>query len=105
MNIVWTHLALSQFQHILSMVADYASTASAQRYALEFERLITLAQANPQMGKKGIIPNTRELYPINGKYRIVYRVMEERFIVLTIKSTKQRHTLETYIQDWQEETE
>lgn len=49
------------------MVAEYVGEQSAVRYISEFNRLIDLAAYNPLMGKIGVVPNTRELYPINGK--------------------------------------
>lgn len=62
MNITWSAEAIGELREILLMVAEYAGFGSAERYQLEFERLVALAAENPQMGKIGIIPQTRELY-------------------------------------------
>lgn len=62
MNITWSAEAIGELREILLMVAEYAGFGSAERYQLEFERLVALAAENLQMGKIGIIPQTRELY-------------------------------------------
>ncbi|MCP1660520.1 plasmid stabilization system protein ParE [Neisseria perflava] len=76
---------------ILSQVADFSGVASAEKYLNEFERLIELAAANPRMGKTGLIPNTCELFPIHGKYRIVYEIQDDIFWIVALKSTRQLH--------------
>lgn len=91
MNIIWSDEALEQLRNILLMVAEYAGFASSDRYLSEFERIVELASQHPKMGRIGIAPRTRELFPINGKYRIIYEVQEDTLYVLGIKSTKQHH--------------
>lgn len=95
-TVVWSDLANIHVAEIVEMVAEYAGERSATRYASEFHRLVDLAAFNPKMGKIGIIPDTRELYPINGKYRIVYRVSDEVLYVLAVKASQQLHTIETF---------
>ncbi|MDO5058629.1 MAG: type II toxin-antitoxin system RelE/ParE family toxin [Neisseria sp.] len=91
MNIQWSERAIDEATEILTMVAEYAGFASTERYQAEFDRLISLAAENPQMGKTGIIKNTRELYPINGKYRVVYEIENNALRILTVKSTRKLH--------------
>nr|WP_176703077.1 type II toxin-antitoxin system RelE/ParE family toxin [Neisseria lactamica] len=67
MKIIWSDEATAELWEILMMVAEYAGLASSERYQSEFERLVALAADNPRMGSIGIIPKTRELYPINGQ--------------------------------------
>lgn len=97
MKVVWSSLANLRVAEIAEMVAEYAGEHSAIRYIAEFNKVVDLAACNPEMGKIGIIPNTRELYPVNGKYRIVYEISGETLYILTVKSTKQLHTPDTLI--------
>ncbi|XXQ68703.1 type II toxin-antitoxin system RelE/ParE family toxin [Neisseriaceae bacterium B1] len=82
------------------MIEEYAGQASSERYYQEFNRVIELAAANPYMGRAGIVANTRELHPIQGKYRIVYQLDDKYLYILMIKSTKQLHNPETFERDW-----
>nr|AIW80510.1 plasmid stabilisation system protein [uncultured bacterium] len=97
MKIIWSDEATAELWEILMMVAEYAGLASSERYQSEFERLVALAADNPRMGSIGIIPKTRELYPINGKYRIVYEITGDVLHVLTVKSSKRLHTAQTLV--------
>lgn len=93
-NIVWTARACLDMNAIAVAICEYAGENSAAHYMSEFNRLVELAAFNPLMGKIGLA-KTRELYPINGKYRIVYEVQGDDLVVLTVKSTKQLHTPDT----------
>lgn len=90
-TVVWSKLANHRVTEIARMVSEYAGEQSAIRYVSEFNRLVDLAAANPEMGKIGVVPDTRELFPIGGKYRIVYRISGDFLRVLTVKSTRQSH--------------
>lgn len=98
--VVWSELANQRVAEIAEMVAEYAGEASAVRYITEFNRVVDLAAFNPRMGKRGIVPNTHELLPIGGKYRIVYEISGDKIHVLTVKSTNQLHTPETFAHEW-----
>lgn len=91
-TVVWSELANQRVAEIADMVAEYAGEQSAIRYISEFHRLVDLAASNPEMGKIGVVSDTRELFPIGGKYRIVYRVTGDILRVLTVKSTRQLHS-------------
>lgn len=92
MNVIWSDKAIVELEEILLMVAEYAGLASSERYQSEFERLVALAADNPNMGKLGVIEQTRELYPMNGKYRVVYEISGNVLYVLSVKSTRQFHS-------------
>lgn len=94
-TVVWSEWANNRVAQIAENVAEYAGVQSAVRYISEFNRLVDLAAYNPLMGKIGVVPNTRELYPINGKYRIVYRISGNELRVLTVKTSNQLHTAES----------
>jgi plasmid stabilization system protein ParE len=97
MKVIWSDEATAELWEILIMVAEYAGLASSEHYQSEFEQLVALAADNPRMGSIGIIPKTRELYPINGKYRIVYEIVGDVLHVLTVKASKRRHTANTFL--------
>ena len=82
-NVIWTERAKND-------VAAYAGENSAVRYVREFGRLADLAAAHPNMGKPGLA-QTRELYPIEGKYRLVYEIRDTDLVVLTVKPVKMLH--------------
>lgn len=84
MKVVWSNQAIDDLREILLQVAEYAGLASAEKYHSEFERLLSIAAENPRMGKIGIVAHTRELYPLNGKYRLVYRIAENTIEVATV---------------------
>lgn len=89
-NVFWTDTALHNVAEIAAMVFEYAGENSAAHYVSEFHRLVDLAASNPKMGKPGLA-DTRELYPINGKYRIVYEVVGDDLNVLTVKPSRMLH--------------
>lgn len=89
-NVVWTARARSDVDAIAAAVYEYAGESSAVRYVSEFNRLVELAAFNPFMGKIGLA-ETRELYPINGKYRIVYDVQGDNLVILTVKPSLMLH--------------
>ena len=92
LNILWSERALRRRIEIYVRVAEYAGIDSAERYMADFDRVLNLAAANPKMGKMGIVPNTRELYPVKHKYRIVYEIQNDIIFVLTVKSCRELHT-------------
>lgn len=92
LNILWSERALRRRIEIYVAVAEYADVQSADYYMSEFDRVLDLAAANPKMGKIGIVPHTRELYPVKHKYRIVYEIQQDTIFVLTVKSCRQLHT-------------
>ena len=91
LNILWSETALRRRIEIYVSIAEYASLKSAEYYMAEFDRVLDLAATNPQMGKPGIVPNTRELYPVKHKYRIVYEIQNDTLFVLTVKSCRELH--------------
>lgn len=101
-TVTWSQLDRLRVDEIVEMVAEYAGEQSAIRYVSEFNRMVELAAHNPNIGKIGIVPNTRELYPIQGKYRIVYEVSGEKLHVLTVKATQQLNTPESFDQEKEE---
>lgn len=90
-EIKWSAEAADNLAAVLDRVADFSGAQSAIKYLDEFDRLLGIAADNPHMGKPGLIPNTRELFPIHGKYRIVYETQNDTLLVLSVKSTRQLH--------------
>ena len=88
---MWSETALRRRIEIYVAIAEYASLNSAEYYMSEFDRVLNLAATNPKMGKPGIVPNTRELYPVKHKYRIVYEIQNDTLFVLTVKSCRELH--------------
>ena len=84
MKIVWTHEALEH----LTEIEDYISKESPERAARFVDQLIEhieLLSGKPRMGRtvpEIVNPNIREL--LFKKYRIVYRLNENRIEILAV---------------------
>ncbi|MGV6987408.1 hypothetical protein ACWA5Z_00120 [Testudinibacter sp. P80/BLE/0925] len=59
--------------------------------------MIEFASEQPEMGVKGLIPGTRELFPKLGKYRVVYEIAGDELHVLNIVLAKQKYPLDHFL--------
>ena len=82
MKIVWSDRAIQQRKLLLSARKDFAGANSARKAFDEIKRVLILAAAYPEMGKAGMVENTRELFPL--RYRVVYQVDEQANALLVI---------------------
>ncbi|WP_051940393.1 type II toxin-antitoxin system RelE/ParE family toxin [Stenoxybacter acetivorans] len=92
-RLLWTAEAVQDMVRIHTQLAEYTGLASAERHLVAFRRSADLAQAHPLIGKQGLVKNTRELYPINKKYRMVYVFDEDADTVsiITVLHGKQQY--------------
>jgi len=84
MNVVWSPEAISDLVSLRSYIAE-DNPAAAQRVVLHIIRNIEqLLSANPDMGRPGRVPGTRELVIPRAPYIVPYRVRNNRIQVLRI---------------------
>ena len=76
---------------IYNQIASFVSESSADAIINDIYELLELATENPEMGAIGLVEDTRELFPRNGKYRVVYQFDEESLYVLKVALTKQKY--------------
>ena len=76
---------------IYNQIADFVSESSADASINDIYELLELATEDPEMGAIGLVEDTRELFPRNGKYRVVYQFDEESLYVLKVALTKQKY--------------
>jgi toxin ParE1/3/4 len=84
MNIVWSPQAISDLAALRAYIAE-DNEAAAQRVALDIIRNIEqLLSDNPDMGRPGRVPGTRELVVPRTPYIVPYRIRDNRLQVLRV---------------------
>jgi toxin ParE1/3/4 len=89
MKIVWTEQALAN----LISIRDYIAEGSEQNAILVSERIlecVRLLAAQPEIGRRGEVPGTRELVVPRTQYVIVYRVREGGLRLLAVLHGRQQ---------------
>ena len=83
-NIEWSPQAIADLASLRAYIAE-DDKAAAQRRALHIIRNIEeLLSDNPNMGRAGRVPGTRELVVPRTPYIVPYRVSDNRIQVLRI---------------------
>jgi len=85
MKIVWTAAAEQDRTEILDYIAADNRSAAARMNRLFHEAAAMLLE-HPKMGKKGVLPGTRELLA-HKSYRLVYEIDEKTVRVLMLIHT------------------
>lgn len=85
MRIVWSPQALGDRDAIWEYIAS-DNPAAAMRVDTDFEEAVDGLADHPELGRPGLIPGTRELFPIH-HYRIIYEISGREVWVLTIVHT------------------
>jgi len=84
MNLVWSPEAIEDLLSLRAYIAEDDPPA-AQRVALHIVRNIELLlSSNPQMGRPGRVPGTRELVIPRTPYIVPYRVRRGRLEILRV---------------------
>lgn len=84
MNIVWSPEAIEDLISLRAYIAEQ-SPAGAQRVVLRVLHDIEhLLRANPQLGRPGRVPGTRELVVPQTPYIVPYRVQGEAIQILRV---------------------
>jgi len=91
MKLLLTSKAISDIEVIYTNIAIYIDTTSAERIVSDIYKIMELALTQPEMGTLGRVNGTRELFPRNGKYRIVYRVKEQQLEILRVILSKRKY--------------
>lgn len=85
MIVIWSTRASSQRSEIFDYIAD-DNLKAAIRQDNYFSKLAGLLLDNPNLGKRGEIPETREILA-KGTYRLVYEIHAEHILITTIVHT------------------
>jgi len=85
MRIVWSPQSLSDRDAIWKYIASNNPVA-AIRVDGDFEEAVDGLAEFPEPGRPGLIPGTREIFPIHS-YRIIYEISGQAVWVLTIVHT------------------
>lgn len=85
MRIVWSRQALSDRDTIWEFVAS-DDLFTAQRIDTEFASTVDELAEYPELGRPGLVPGTRELFPVPN-YRIVYELNDDEIWILAIVHT------------------
>lgn len=88
MKVLWSPGAREDRAAIWEYIAaDNPSAAVVVDEA--FSHAVSEIATHPQLGRPGMIPGTRELFPVK-QYRLVYETTKDKIWVLAIVHTSQR---------------
>lgn len=84
MNIVWSPEAISDLSALRSYIGQN-NPAAARRVTLHIvENVTTLLPENPQMGRPGRVPGTRELVVPKTPFIVPYRLVGSTIQILRV---------------------
>ncbi len=85
MRVIWTTQAQKDRLAIWEYIAANNPVAAGDM-DMRFSEAASLLADNPEMGREGDVPGTRELFP-HEHYRLVYEVYQETVWVLALVHT------------------
>lgn len=89
MNIVYAPAAQKDLESLISFIAE-DSPQNANLILDRIEEQIQLLATQPQMGRPGRVPQTRELIVTNTPFIIPYQVKDEALIILRVYHSARR---------------
>jgi toxin ParE1/3/4 len=90
MNIVWSSEAIRDLISLRAYIAE-ESPASARRVVIRILQTVeTLLPHNPQVGRPGRVPDTRELVIPRTPYIVPYRLQNQTIQILRVYHGAQR---------------
>jgi toxin ParE1/3/4 len=89
MNILWSPLALDRMEEIAAYIAEDNPEVAERWIENVFARVKTLSRF-PESGREVPEIRRREIRElVLGNYRVIYRIRDEEFAILTIRHVKQ----------------
>jgi toxin ParE1/3/4 len=82
-EILWSPLARARLQEIRAYVAK-DKRGAAERLVIRIVAAVETLRNYPHLGRLGAEPGTRELVIGTTPYIVVYRIYENRIVILTI---------------------
>ncbi len=89
MKIVWSRKAVRHLEHVREFIAR-DNPKAAREVALRILEAVDLLSSQPNMGRPGRIPGTRELVVPRTPYVMPYRVRGERIEIIAVFHGHQR---------------
>jgi len=83
MKIVWTRQAISDLNHAYDYVSEY-SPDLAKDIIERIKKSLEALRGFPEMGRKGRVPETRELVVAKTPFILPYRVRKNRIEILAV---------------------
>ena len=84
MRVEWSEPAVSDLKTISEYIEQASNLETANRITRTIYDTVQTLRVMPNRGRKGRIEDTRELVISRLPYLIVYRVLEERLLVVNI---------------------
>jgi toxin ParE1/3/4 len=88
--IEWTEQAGSQLDQVHEYIALSNSEAVADRIVMRIVSRVEQLASFPLSGRRGRVPNTRELVIANTPFIAVYTIEKDRIVILAIYHGAQR---------------
>jgi toxin ParE1/3/4 len=82
-KIRWLEIALQDLDESADYIARYNLTA-AQKLVRRIEKAVPTLSDNPEMGRPGRVPGTRELVITGTSYIVAYRLKDNEIQILRI---------------------
>ena len=83
-RVIWAPRAIANLTQIRDYIAEDSPDA-AVRVAARILDAVELATTQPNMGRRGHVPGTRELVIVKTPYVAIYRVLHEALEVLAVR--------------------
>jgi len=89
MRVTWHRRARQDLRHIREQIAA-ENPQAAQRVAQRILRAIDLLAEQPEMGRVGRVPGTREFVIPDTPYIAAYQIVEDTLVILRVLHGAQR---------------
>ncbi|MGR6980542.1 type II toxin-antitoxin system RelE/ParE family toxin [Testudinibacter sp. P27/CKL/0425] len=81
-EITYSAIANQDIETIMINITEFVGLQSAVNVINDIQKSIALLSTMPDMGAKGDVEGTREIYPRG--YRVVYRTTETHILIITV---------------------
>ncbi len=89
MQVVWFKRAIEDLQSVRHYIAQDRPVA-AQQIVARIKETVSLLSEQPDMGRPGRVPNTKELVVNRTPYTLPYRVRDNRIEILGVLHAARR---------------
>ena len=90
MKVRWTRQALDDLRHLHEYIAEESPQSAGEMVARIHQAATVNLKEHPRMGKKGRVPDTRELVLAGTPYLLVYVLENSEIHIVTVLHTSRR---------------